>query len=143
VIFAVLIGTTLSASPLTVSVESVAIFALSLAIGAGLGWQRGRLMRIEVHPETHDVTSSVSPLGMLFIVVILALRIMLRGAAMESRSALGVPAAVITDALVLLLGAMVVVQGLEMWLRASRLLEAARLSKGPANGPGSQPPLVS
>src|SRR5580693_2861559 len=75
VIFAVVIGATLSASPLIFNLESVAIFVLSLVIGAGLGWQRGRLMRIDVHPETHDVTSSVSPLGMLFIAAILALRI--------------------------------------------------------------------
>jgi hypothetical protein len=143
VIFGVLIGVTLSASPINAGAESLAIFALALAIGGGLGWQRGRLMRIEVHPETHDVTSRASPLGMVFIMGILVLRILLRGAAMESRSALGVSAAVVTDALVLMLGAMVVVQGLEMWLRARRLLDAARSARPPADGAGSQPPLVS
>jgi len=80
---------------------------------------------------------------MIFILAILALRILLRGAALESRTALGLPAASITDGLILLLGAMIVAQSLEMWLRARRLLEEARAAKAAALNPGAQPPLVS
>jgi hypothetical protein len=101
-------------------------------------------MRIDVNPETHALTTQASPIGVLLILAVLALRMLLRGAAIESRSALGLPASTITDALVLLLGAMVVLQSLEMWLRAQRLLDQARAAKAAA-GPdaGAQPPLVS
>jgi hypothetical protein len=143
VLFAAIISVTLTATPFPVDALSVAALTLALVIGAGLGWQRGRFMQIEVHPETHDVTSRASPMGMIFILAVLALRILLRGAALESRSALGLRAATITDGLILLLGAMIVAQSLEMWLRARRLLEEARTAKAMAQNPGAQPPLVS
>jgi hypothetical protein len=143
VLFAVIVSATLGATPFPFDPLSLVVLALALAIGAGLGWQRGRFMQIDVHPQTHDVTSRASPVGMIFILAVLALRILLRDAALESRSALGLPAASITDGLILLLGAMIVAQSLEMWLRARRLLEEARSGKTPAETPGAQPPLVS
>lgn len=143
VLFAVIISATVSASAVPTDAVSGALFAVSLLIGAGLGWQRGRFMRIEVEPETHAITARASPVGMIFIVAILALRMVLRGAALENRSALGVPAAAITDGLILLLGAMVVTQSLEMWLRARRLLDVARAAKAALPAPDAQPPLVS
>jgi hypothetical protein len=142
-LFAVIVSATVSATPFPFDPISLAVMAVALAIGAGLGWQRGRFMHIDVHPETHDVTSRVSPVGMIFILAVLGLRLLLRGAALESRSALGIPAAAITDGLILLLGAMIVAQSLEMWLRASRLLEAARAAKAGSQNRGAQPPLVS
>ncbi len=144
VLFAVIVSATLTATPFPFDPLSLAVLTLALVIGAGLGWQRGRFMQIDVHPETHDVTSRASPMGMIFILAVLALRILLRGAALESRSALGLPAATITDGLIVLLGAMIVAQSLEMWLRARRLLEEAKAAKAEAQHAGSsQPPLVS
>lgn len=148
VLFALIVSATLSATPFPVDPLSLAVLTLALVVGAGLGWQRGRFMRIDVHPETHDVTYRVSPVGMIFILAILALRLLLRGAALENGSALGLRAAAITDGLILLLGAMIVAQSLEMWLRARRLLDEARAAKAAAQAqtgqaPGAQPPLVS
>lgn len=143
VLFALIVGATLTATRFPFDPLSLAALALALAAGAGLGWQRGRFMHIDVHPETHDVTSRASPVGMIFILAVLALRILLRGAALESRTALGLPATAITDGLILLLGAMIVAQSLEMWLRARRLLEEARAAKAASQNPGTQPPLVS
>jgi amino acid transporter len=143
VLFALIISATLSATPFPFNPLSLAVMALALAVGAAMGWQRGRFMHIDVHPETHDVTSRVSPVGMIFIVAVLALRLLLRNAALESRFALGIPAAAITDGLILLLGAMIVAQSLEMWLRARRLLEEARAAKAASETPAAQPPLVT
>jgi hypothetical protein len=143
VLFALIVSATLAATPFPLDPASLAVFALALVIGAGLGWQRARFMHIDVHPETHDITSRVSPVGMIFILAVLALRLLLRDAALESRSALGIPAAAITDGLIMLLGAMIVTQSLEVWLRARRLLEAARAAKAASQNPGAQPPLVS
>jgi hypothetical protein len=143
VLFALIVSATIAATPFPLDPLSLAVFALALVVGAGLGWQRGRFMHIDVHPETHDVTSRVSPVGMIFILAVLALRLLLRGAALENGSALGLRAATITDGLILLLGAMIVAQSLEMWLRARRLLEEARAAKAASKAPEAQPPLVS
>jgi hypothetical protein len=142
-LFALIVSATLAATPFPFDPLSLAVLTLALVLGGGLGWQRGRFMQIDVHPETHDVTSRVSPVGMIFILAVLALRLLLRGAALENRSALGLPAAAITDGLILLLGAMIVAQSLEMWLRARRLLEEARAATAASQNPESQPPLVS
>ena len=143
ILFGLIIGATIWASHVPSDVVSLSIFALALALGAGLGWQRGRFMRIEVDPDTHAITSRASPVGMILIVGILGLRMALRGLALETRSALGVPAATVTDALILLIGAMVVTQSLEMWLRARRLLDEARAAKAARTPVGAQPPLVT
>jgi hypothetical protein len=142
-LFALIVSATLAATPFPLDPLSLIVLAIALAVGAALGWQRGRFMHIDVHPETHDITSRVSPVGMIFILAILALRLLLRGAALESRSTLGLPAAAITDGLILLLGAMIIAQSLEMWLRARRLLDEARAAKAASQNPGAQPPLVS
>ena len=104
------------------------IALLACVVGAALGWQRGRFMRIEVHPETHDITSRASPVGMLFILALLGLRMFLRGEAMATPIA-GVPATAVADALILLAGAMMITQSIEMWLRARRLLAEAQAAK--------------
>jgi hypothetical protein len=143
ILFALIIAFTLSASSIPLDGPSLGVFALAAIVGVALGWQRGRLMTIEVDPQTHALTSRASPIGMIFIVAILLLRMALRGAALESQSALGLPAAAITDGLILLLGAMIVTQSLEMWLRARRLLAEARAAKAIRDVPGSRPPLVS
>ncbi len=60
----------------------------------------------------------------------------------QSRSAFGIPTAAITDGLVLLLGAMIVTQSLEMWLRARRLLAEAVAAKAGLLTASGNPPIV-
>ncbi len=131
-LFALIIAANLTASPAPLTAVSIGLFLISVAVGAGLDWQRGRFIRIEGDPETHAVTSRASVVGVVFNVAILALRMVLRGSVLEGHAAHGVPAIVITEALVLLLGAMIITQNLEMWLRARGLLEAAWVSKSTA-----------
>jgi hypothetical protein len=142
VFFVAIVLATLAAAPPPITALSVATMTLSVVIGAALGWQRGRFMRIDVDPETHALTSRASPVGMIFILAILALRIGLRDVVMQSRSAFGIPTAAITDGLILLLGAMIITQSLEMWLRARRLVAEAEAAKvGVVNSSGN-PPIV-
>jgi hypothetical protein len=132
-LFALMVGLTLTATPVPLDPLSISVLGLALVTGAALGWQRGRFMRIDVHPESHDVTSRASPMGMIFILTVLALRLLLRDATLESHTGLGLPTAAITDGLILLVGAMIVAQTAEMWLRARRLLGEARASKAAAH----------
>ncbi len=115
----------IGSSPPPLEPTSLALIALATVIGAGLGWQRGRFIHIDVHPETHDLTTRVSPIGLLFIVAIVVGRVGLRAGA-SSVTRLHVPFAAVSDAIVLLLGAMMVAQGTEIWLRAHRVLAEAR-----------------
>ncbi len=103
---------------------SLAILALGLAIGAAVGWQRGRFMQLEVHPETHAVMARMSSLGMLFVLVVIGLRMWVSTTMIGQRMG-GVSAATVTDSLMILAGAMMLVQQIEVSLRARRLLAEA------------------
>jgi hypothetical protein len=108
----------------------VALFAAALGLGALGGWWRGRLTHIVVDPETHELTSRASPLGMLLILGIFAVRYALRSLGDVTAGLLHVSVLQITDILMLLAVGLVCTQRLEMALRANRLLEAARAEKG-------------
>ncbi|HEX8669439.1 MAG TPA: CcdC protein domain-containing protein [Allosphingosinicella sp.] len=98
------------------------VCAAGLAAGAGLGWQRGRMMHIEVDPQTRAVKARQSPAAILFILVLVLLRSALR-AVLEQGGVLSL--ATLTDALVAFALGLLAVQRLEMYLRARRLIDAA------------------
>jgi len=135
-IFIALIGATFATAPPPIGALGIGVLALALVVGVGLGWLRGSLMRIEVHPETHDISAQASPVGMLFILAVLGIRMYLRSAAATTPIA-GLPATAVADSLILLAGAMMITQSVEMWLRARRLLGEAKAAKtdGPTNTP--------
>jgi len=91
VLILALVGLSLSQqgmpTPLMLGVDIAAI-----AAGAGLGWWRGRFTHITVDPATHQLTSRASPIGMLLILGIFALRTGVRLYAAQNASALGVSA---------------------------------------------------
>lgn len=125
VLFLVLIGLIFSnqppPSPLMLLVDVAA-----LGLGAFAGWWRGRLTRITVDPATHVLTSKTSPVGMLLILAIFAVRYALRSFGTETAGLLHVSALQLTDALMLLAVGIVCAQRLEIALRATRLVNEAR-----------------
>jgi len=131
-------------APPPLTLTAIAIILAALALGAALGWQRARFFRIEVHPETHALTSQPSVWGMLFILGLLVLRVGMRSVMSEGASLLGVPAVVIADALVVFAVGMFVVQGIEIWIRARRLLAEAQAAKAnvAVDDPSKGPPIV-
>lgn len=98
--------------------------AAALAVGAALGWQRGRLMHIHVDPETQTLRQKASLAAMAFLLVLIAVRTGAREAALFGGLPLDVTA--ITDVLLALALGLLTVQRIEMYLRAKRLLEEAR-----------------
>lgn len=104
----------------------LAIDAAALVVGAALGWWRARLIHITVNPDTHELTSRASPLGMLLILGIFALRYGLRFYATENAASLHVPVNAIADAALVITVGLVCAQRLEIALRATRLLNEAR-----------------
>jgi len=109
-----------------------AYVAVSLVVGAGFGWWRGKLMRIAIDPETHVLNVRASPAGMIFIVAIIAARFALRGVALGQASSLHLSIGVITDVFMAFAVGLMVVQRVEMFLRARRLLSEARAGRAAA-----------
>ncbi len=100
---------------------------VALGIGLLLGWQRGRLMWIEVDPVTHRLNHRPSPAALLFILAIVVVRIAVKQAmAHGGASMLHLNAATMTDAMIALAWGVIVAQRVEMFVRAKRLLAAAR-----------------
>jgi hypothetical protein len=133
-IFVAVMGATLVGLPPPFTLTSVVIMLAGLAIGCALGWQRGKFMKIDVHPETHDMTIQASVIGMIFIVVVIAIRYLLSGTMIQNASNLHLPVLAISDAFVLLAGGIMATQGLEVWLRARRLLAESVAAKAARGG---------
>jgi hypothetical protein len=99
--------------------------AAALAAGAAAGWQRGRMIRIDVNPETHTLSATQSPFAVFFILALVLVRSGLR-AALQSGEGGMLDAATLTDALIAFALGLLAVQRIEMYLRARLLLAAAR-----------------
>jgi hypothetical protein len=128
-VFIVLTGLILAAqSPPGLAV--IAIEAVALALGAAAGWWRGRLTHISVDPGTKLLTTRTSALGMVVVFALFAARSALRSFSGEAAGRLHVSALHVTDTLLLLAVGLICAQRLEIALRATRLLRAARDSRG-------------
>jgi membrane protein CcdC involved in cytochrome C biogenesis len=97
--------------------------AIGLAIGAAVGWQRGKMMHIHVDPETHALNQKASPAAMMFLVALIVVRSLARNILGQESN---VSPAMLTDPLIAFALAMFTLTRLEMYLRAKRLLEEAR-----------------
>ena len=101
-----------------------AIIAGAAIAGAAVGWQRGKMMHIEVDPETHTLNQRTSLAALGFIVAIILVRNL--AGALAGREGLHVDVFTITDVAMGFALGMFVTQRVEMFLRAKRLLEEAR-----------------
>jgi len=102
-----------------VAIASVA----GLAIGAAVGWQRGKMMHIHVDPETHALNQKASPAAIIFLVALIVVR---SGAKAVLGETGNVSPAMLTDPLIAFALGMFSLTRLEMYLRAKRLLEEVK-----------------
>lgn len=100
---------------------------VGLALGGVLGWYRGTTIAIAVDPATRTLSQRASPLGILLLLALVAVK----SAAQAGGRAAHLDVTVLTDALLgLALGTFAVMR-IEMYLRARRVLRtdlAARFS---------------
>lgn len=127
----------LVAAPPPFTLLSIALIVVALGLGAALGWQRGRMMRIEVNSATQELSAQASPMGIAFILAFVILRTVLRVAPSKPFLPGGFPVLALPSALLALGVGMMSLQGLEMWLRAQRLLTGARAADRAAPEPGT------
>lgn len=91
---------------------------LALVVGAGVGWQRGRMMAITRDPATGRLRQRGSPLAILFLFAIVAFKLL----AERGGGAVGFDPRLVTDtALAFGLG-MFTMTRVEMFVRARRML---------------------
>jgi NAD/NADP transhydrogenase beta subunit len=100
------------------------LMLVGLAVGIGVGWHRGKLIRIERNPDTGELRQKASPVAMLLIVAIIVLKVGAR--AIFGESAADHPsssAMLLTDAFLGFALGLLSATRLEIYLRARRLLE--------------------
>jgi hypothetical protein len=114
---------------------AVAFLAGALVAGALVGWQRARFVRIDIHPETHELSSQASVWGVVFIAAVLLLRLWMRSALSQNASVLGLSPETFADTFLLFAVGMMVTYGLEIWIRARRMLAEAQAAKAAAGQP--------
>ena len=136
-VYILMLASALAAAPPPLTVESLGLIVLAALIGGAIGWQRGRFTTLDLHPETHDLTARQSAIGLVFIFAIFAVRYGARGFLARNANILPIPTAAILDAFFVLAVAMLSVQRLEIWLRASKMLAEVQAAKA-----GTAPPTI-
>jgi hypothetical protein len=111
-------------SPITLT-----LCAVSLMFGAALGWKRGQMMQIHVDPETHELGQVQSWAAMLFFLAIFGVRFGARALIDSGTLPVHVDPTAVTDVLITFALGMFTTMRVEMFLRARRLLEAARAGR--------------
>lgn len=102
---------------------------LPLALGALLGWYRGKMMSIGVDPETHALQTKASPAALYLIVAIVVLRFGLNMFVRTEADAWKVSPMFITDLFMMFGIGMIAMGRIEMMIRARRLLSEARAAQ--------------
>ena len=90
--------------------------------GAAGGWQLGRTMAIDVHPETGTLMVQSSPVGLMVLLGLVLVRMGLRTGVRMEAEAWHLNAALIIDMLIVFTAALFVTRSLEMYLRARRVM---------------------
>lgn len=97
-------------------------FAAAIAMGSLLGWQWGRLMAIHIDPEKGTLMTRGSQAALIVMILLLALRVGLRAGLRLEAAAWHLDAVLITDGFIIFTAFLFGVRGLEMYLRARRIL---------------------
>lgn len=119
-------GGGLSLTPIGIGLDIAGVI-----VGGLLGWWRARFTHITIDPQTHELTSRASPVGMVVILGILVLRTLVRTYAAANAGALGQWGPPIADALLVMSVGLVCAQRLEIFTRARQLLAEHRSSSTP------------
>lgn len=101
------------------------LLILGLAAGTALGWHRGKLIRIDRNAETGELRQKASPLAMILLLALIALKLGAR--AIFGETAAGHPASgamLLTDAFIGFALGLLSATRLELYLRAKRILAA-------------------
>lgn len=109
-----------SQGPAPVEPLSLLILAVGLALGCAFGWQRGKMTTIYKEPDG-TLKAQASPIGLVIIIAILIARRALEPWLAAHAADWHVNPLAILEAFMLFAAGMVVVQRIEMWIRARNI----------------------
>jgi hypothetical protein len=95
---------------------------LAAGLGAIAGWQWGRTMAIEVHPENGTLMVTGSQLALLVLAVLILFRLGLKTGLEVEGGAWHLDALLISDALIVFSAFLFTLRAAEMFIRARRVL---------------------
>ena len=96
------------------------MLAVGLVLGGATGWWRGKMTTIFREPDG-TLKSKASPLGLIILVGLLAGRSLLRGWLEANAAAWHINALALADAFMVFVVGLVVMQRVEMFIRARRI----------------------
>jgi len=96
------------------------VLAFGLILGGVAGWWRGKMTTIEKHADG-TLKAQASPIGMILIVILLLGRRALSAFLEPHAAAWGLNATAVADAFLVFVVGMIIVQRVEMYIRARRV----------------------
>lgn len=99
---------------------------LAFVAGSAIGWYRGRFIEISVHPETHELNQRTSPGAIIFIVVLIFARMVMKSALNFEASSLHLNAMLVSGIFISFAAGVLTFFRVELFVRARRLLADAR-----------------
>lgn len=102
-----------------------AALAAALLGGCAIGWWRGKTIDIHRDPETGNLMAQASPIGLIFIFGLFAVRYGMKGYLDANAQAWHLDLVALTDGFMLFAMGLVVVSRIEMWIRARGLQQDA------------------
>ena len=100
-------------------------FALAAGLGAAIGWYWGKLNRLHLHPENGTVMSTDSQAGVAVLIALVMFRYGIRAGIGAEGAAMQLNMAAITDISIIFSAFLFSARGLEIYLRAQKLLQTA------------------
>jgi hypothetical protein len=120
VVYVLLAGSMLIALP--PPAKGWGLVALGIAIGAAVGWHRGKLIRIHRDSETGELRQRASPLAMILLAALVVVKLGARSVFGEAAATQpGSGAMLLTDAFIGFALGLLSATRLELYLRARRL----------------------
>jgi len=102
--------------------QDVVWLVLAALLGAAGGWQMGRVTAIHVDSEKGTLMATGGQAAMIIIVLLILLRMGVRTGLQMEATAWHINAGLITDASIVFAGVLFAARGLEMFLRARRVM---------------------
>ena len=104
------------------------------AVGAVIGWWRGKLIPIAIDPETHYLNTKPSRAAILLLLGLFAVRFGVKALLESEASAWHINVVLLTDGFIVLGVGLFAVSRIEMALRAWGLLKQARAARAALAG---------
>lgn len=114
-------GSTRAVGAAPFGLEAWAILLVGAVLGGVAGWWRGKTITIEKEPDG-SLRSQASPLGLVLVVALFAFRGVLRPLIESHAAQWHLNALAVTEAFLIFALALIVLQRVEMFIRARRIL---------------------